>query len=209
MKKRTQEGLNTRQMPCRRDITSEKNYCDILYAWIQCNSERATLHSTDRYISKQKVKFTNIEREMVDSEGKSIMNRKTISKYFHWLVEKGFLVEEDKNYRITVLGKDEANIIYYKTLSVLVNVFQRHSIDIYQYLYGRYCACERKPFFVTIPMIKDFIGMSTKTTSNNAKVTDTLNILKRLGLLEYEYKWVDKDKEQIQITKVLDRLPDE
>lgn len=207
--KRTKEELDTRQMPCRREVTSEKNYCDLLYAWIQCNSERVSLHSRDRQISKTKVKFVNIEREMVDSEGNKIMNRKTISKYFHWLEDNGFVIEDGKYYKLRILEPEEANIIYYKTLSILINVFQRHSIDIYQYLYGRFCACGKQPFFATIAQIKDFIGISVDTSSNNAKVTDTLVILKRLQLLDYEYIWTDENKEQIRFNWVVDRLPSE
>ena len=39
--------------------------------------------------------------------------------------------------------------------------------------------------------IKEYIGMATSTTSNNIVVDDTLDILKRLGLLEYELTYQD------------------
>lgn len=195
-------------MPCRSSVTSTKDYCDILYAWIQCNSERITLHSQDRRISKQKCKFTNIEREMINQEGEKIMERRTISKYFKWLIEQGFLIpdEKDEYYNISVLGKDEANIIYYETLAKLMTVFRRHSIDIYQYLYSRYCANGKKAFIATVQDIKRYIGVATTTTSNNAIVSDTLDILRRLKLLDYHYV-EDSCKTRIEFTWVVDRLP--
>ena len=30
---------NSRQMPKLKSIVSSKEYCDLLYAWLQCNSE--------------------------------------------------------------------------------------------------------------------------------------------------------------------------
>ena len=68
---------------------------------------------------------------MTDSQGNKVMWRKTIAKYFHWLVEQGFLVEEEKYYKIIVFDKDSANILQYKTLSILMNVLRPHVIDIY------------------------------------------------------------------------------
>ena len=87
------------------------------------------------------------------------------------------LDEKGEYYNITVLGKDEANIIYYETLSKLMHVFRRHSIDIYQYVYGRYCANGKKKFRALISDIKRYIGIATSTSSNNAVVMDTLEIL--------------------------------
>ncbi len=206
--KRSKEELDTRQVPCRSQVTSEKNYHDLLYSWIQCNSERVALHSQDRWISKKKVKFTYIESQMIDSNGQKIMSRKTISKYFHWLVENEYLIEDGDYYRLRVLEKGEANIVQYQTLSILVNTLQRHCIDTYQYLYSRFCACDRKPFFATIAQIKSYIGFSTETSCNNSKVTDTLVVLRTLKLLDYEYIWNEEEKkEHIRFNWVVDRLP--
>lgn len=61
----------------------------------------------------------------VDAEGNlvKIMTRKTIAKYFRFLEEKGFIYEgEDDYYYLTLLDADEAHLIYYDTLSKLLNV---------------------------------------------------------------------------------------
>lgn len=39
--------------------------------------------------------------------------------------------------------------------------------------------------------IKEYIGMATSTTSNNIVIDDTLDILKRLGLLDYRMNYAD------------------
>ena len=44
---------NSRQMPSASMIVREKDYCDLLYAWLQCNSERENVMSTQRRIEKK------------------------------------------------------------------------------------------------------------------------------------------------------------
>ena len=44
---------NSRQIPTNSSITSAKQYCDLLYAWLQCNSERISPESDGRRISKK------------------------------------------------------------------------------------------------------------------------------------------------------------
>ena len=53
--------MNSRQIPTNSSITSAKEYCDLLYAWLQCNSERITPDSDGRRIPKRQVKWAAIE----------------------------------------------------------------------------------------------------------------------------------------------------
>lgn len=203
---------DSRQMPSTSYITREKDYCDLLYAWIQCNSERVAIDSRDRRIHKSKIKWTQIEKDFTrrDSEGKEykVMGRKTIAKYFGYLEEKGLIkLEDDDYYYLRLLDQSEANLIEYKTLMKLMNVLQKNSISIYIYLFNRYWANGRQPFIATIKNIKDYIGIATSTTSNNAIVDDTIEILKRLGLLDYEITWQD-GKSLLQFKWVKNALPD-
>lgn len=199
---------NTRQMPCSKTVVSSKNYSDLLYAWIQCNSDRVSPHSVERQINKDQVKFARIERDMKDSAGEQIMTRKTISKYFKWLVDQGFLVGDGDVYKLYVFDKAEANLIHYETLSKLLHVFKQHAIDIYQYLLGRYYANQQRPFTAPISDIKKYIGVATTTTSNNAVVTDVLDILKRLQLLDFDRVQVQPDKTQLRFLWVSSCLPE-
>ena len=94
-------------MPSASVITREKEYCDLLYAWLQCHSERESANSSKRRINKSEVKWVAIERDFtrVSSDGvvDKVMTRKTIAKYFNHLVEQGLVYEEDSYYYLTVL----------------------------------------------------------------------------------------------------------
>ena len=87
-----------------------------------------------------------------------------------------------------------------------MNVFQKNSISIYIYLFNRYFANDQKPFIVTMRQIKEFIGIATSTTSNNMLIDDTLDILKRLKLLDYEIIYQD-GKTMFQFKWVKNKLP--
>ena len=202
---------NSRQMPSSSSITREKDYCDLLYAWLQCNSERESVNSQKRRIEKGLVKWVAIERDFtrVDSDGNvdKVMSRKTIAKYFSHLLQQGLVYEEDDYYYLTVLEQDQANLIEYMTLTKLMNVLQKNSISIYIYLFNRYFANGCQPFVATLKQIKDFIGIATTTTSNNMIVDDTLDILKRLGLLDYHLIRKD-EKTYLEFLKVRNSLPE-
>ena len=119
---------NSRQMPSTSSVAHEKDYCDLLYAWLQCNSDRVNMNENGRRIHKSKIKWTAIEKDftrvLVDGSVEKVIGRKTIAKYFKHLEDRGFikLNEEDEYYYLTVLDSSEANLIEYNTLSKLLNV---------------------------------------------------------------------------------------
>ena len=200
---------NSRQMPAISSITREKDYCDLLYAWLQCNSERETIDSPQRIIEKRRVKWTAIEKDftrtLADGTVEKTMARKTIAKYFKYLEDKGLIKEgaNENYYYLTTLDAMEANLVEYQTLAKLMNVMQKNSINIYIYLFNRYYANAWEGFETTLRQIKDFIGIATGTTSNNVVVNDTLEILARLGLLSYKIS-----SEGIQVEWVKNKLPE-
>lgn len=201
---------NSRQVPSVPTITREKDYCDLLYAWLQCHSERITMDSEGRRINKSLVKWTAIEKDFVrtlsDGTTEKVMSRKTIAKYFKYLEDKGLIqLQDDGYYYLTILDATEANLIEYNTLSKLINVLQKNSLSIYVYLFNRYYANGFQPFIATIKQIKEFIGIATTTTSNNIIVDDTIDILKRLGLLDYKIKF-EEDKSYLEFQWVKNSL---
>ena len=202
---------NSRQMPSTSSIAREKEYCDLLYAWLQCNSEREKMTDVQRRIPKSKIKWTSIEKDftrtLADGTNEKVMNRKTIAKYFKYLEEKGLIQLEGEYYYLTVLTNEEANLIEYNTLSKLMNVLQKNSISIYIYLFNRYYANGRSPFIATIRQIKDFIGIATTTTSNNIIIDDTIDILKRLGLLDCGLISGEDNKTYLEFKWVKNKLP--
>ena len=205
---------NSRQMPSTSSVAREKDYCDLLYAWLQCNSERENMNDVVRRIHKSKIKWVSIEKDFTrtlsDGTVDKIMSRKTIAKYFKHLEDKGLikLNEENDYYYLTVLDSTEANLIEYNTLSKLMNVLQKNSISVYIYLFNRYYANGKSSFIATIKQIKDFIGIATTTTSNNIIIDDTLDILKRLGLLEYGLINGEDNKTYLEFKWIKNKLPD-
>lgn len=205
---------NSRQMPSTSSVAREKDYCDLLYAWLQCNSERENMNDVVRRIHKSKIKWVSIEKDFTrtlsDGTVDKIMSRKTIAKYFKHLEDKGLikLNEENDYYYLTVLDSTEANLIEYNTLSKLMNVLQKNSINVYIYLFNRYYANGKSSFIATIKQIKDFIGIATTTTSNNIIIDDTLDILKRLGLLEYGLINGEDNKTYLEFKWIKNKLPD-
>ena len=203
---------NQRQVPKLRGICSEKSYCDLLYAWLQCNSERISPISAQRRIQKSKVKWQNIERDFtreVEGQQQKTMGRKTIAKYFDSLKQMGLVYEEQDDedyYYITLLNTEDAGLIEYHTLEKLINVLQKRSVSIYVYLYSRFCANALEPYIVTMRQVKDFIGISSTTSSNNVFIVDTFDILQRLGLLSYSVVYKD-NKSYYQIEWVQNELP--
>lgn len=201
---------NSRQIPSVPTITREKDYCDLLYAWLQCHSERITMDSEGRRINKSLIKWTAIEKDFIrtlsDGTTEKVMSRKTIAKYFKYLEDKGLIqLQDDGYYYLTILDATEANLIEYNTLSKLINVLQKNSLSIYVYLFNRYYANGFQPFIATIKQIKEFIGIATTTTSNNIIVDDTIDILKRLGLLDYRIK-VEENKSYLEFQWVKNSL---
>ena len=202
----------SRQMPSTTSIVREKDYCDLLYAWLQCNSERENVNTSRRRIEKKKVKWASIERdftrELSDGTIEKAMSRKTIAKYFSYLIDSNLVSDEgDEYYYLTVLDGSEANLIEYNTLLKMMNVFQKNSINIYIYLFNKYYSNSFQPFIATFRQIKEYIGIATTTTSNNAIIDDTIDILKRLGLLDYKLKVLEDNKTCLEFLWVKNELP--
>lgn len=202
---------NSRQIPSTSGITADKHYSDILYAWLQCKSERVSNNTQERRIHKSIIKWQSIERDMerVDSEGniQTPMKRKTIKKYFTHLEEQGLIkLAPDDYYYLTVLDSSMGSLIEYNTLLKLLNTVQRHVISIYVYLLNRYIANGEQPYIATIAQIKNFIGIATTTSSNNDIIDDSVDILKRLGLLDFRIVKTE-EKTMREFVWVVNKLP--
>lgn len=198
-----QQNMGSRQVPSMKTLTCEKDYCDLLYAWIQCNSERVGPTSAQRKIDKKKVKFTKIESDFTretDGEVVKIMSKYSISKYFKKLIEWGLIYEEEKDddyYYITLLAPEDANLIEYRTLEKMMNVLQKRAISIYVFLYNQYLACGQQHYFISLGKIKNYIGIADSTSSNNHIIVDTFDILQNMGLLSFELTWDPKEEKSI------------
>lgn len=176
---------DSRQMPRKKEYTANKAYSDIVYAWLQVNSEWDGQKGHARTIAKSKVRYVNIAAELG-------LSRQTVSTRFKKLldVEGGLglvhLNELTGQYELALLPAEMAQLIESHTLRRMVSALNENAISVYIYLFSRYCANQFKEFQFTIEQVKGAIGISTQTRSNNYIITDILDILQKLELLEYE-----------------------
>lgn len=185
---------NSRQVPNETAITAQKNYNDILYCYLQVNSQ-LDKEKNYRYILKKDVR----QAKLAEVLG---YTRQTISKKMKHLLEAGLLIEHEKDYELVVLDKKGAFLIQVDTLRKMVNTFNERTITIYVYLANRYFANNSQGFSFSIAHLKEISGLSITTQSNNVIVTDILEILQKLGLIEYTLKKTsDKATYQLQSLK--------
>jgi hypothetical protein len=74
-------------------------------------------------------------------------------------------------------------------------------------LYNRYYANGKESFIAKLKQIKEYIGIATTTTSNNIIVEDTMEFLKRLGLLDYRKETTVDGKTPFRFLWVKNQLP--
>lgn len=170
--------MDSRQIPKVVKYTANKKYNDLLYGFLQEISE---LNGKERYIPIGKISYIQIAQKLG-------LTRQTVSKKFKDLLELGLIIEDKENgkYILTNLEKKEGALIPFKTLRLLNNALSHNAISTYVYLLNRYIAEEETSYIFTLKQIKSFIGVSVNTTSNNSIVTDILQVLKLIGLIEYK-----------------------
>ena len=188
-------------MPKDTQIMSDKNYYDVIYAWFQCKSERET-SSGIRYLEYSKSKYVTIAEECG-------IDRRSASKYVNKLLEMGLLEKDDDNkrYLLRQLENVTATLVPYNTLRQLVNALNRNTINIFVYLLNRYIASGETEFIITHKELKDRIGISSSSSSNNIVINDILDILQRLGLVQYELRQIEVAKTHMVVTNVRNVLP--
>lgn len=195
---------NSRQVPSVKTYTADKQYCDLLYGYLQEQSYGEFLDGKIvRYVDKKVVNFS----ALVEIFGKE-MSRQTLSNKFKYLINLGFVeyIEDEKRYKLNYLDKDIASLIPYETLKYINCTLSYNSINIFVYLLNRFIANGEKPFIATIDQMKDFIGFSKKTRSNNYIIYNILIALTNLNLIEYELQPIDVEKTVLMFKKVSNEM---
>lgn len=179
---------DSRQMPKKKEYMANKMYSDIVYAWIQVNSQWDK-ESNIRWISKKDVKFTVIANDLG-------ITRQTVSTKFKRLLDRddkgneglGLIVfnEELQRYELNLLSADAAMLVERGTLRKMVSALSENAINVFIYLLNRYLANQEQSFEFTLEQVKAAIGLGTQTRSNDYIITDILCVLKKLGLLDYQ-----------------------
>ena len=184
---------NSRQVPKKEQVVSNKDYCDLVYSWFQCESKMVV---NERLVSKVKVKYSQIGCELG-------MDRRTVAKYIKKLIDLELIsITDNGDYKLHQLEANAATLVPYLTLRQLINSLHKNSVNIFVYLLNRYLANNEQSFYVTHYSLKKFIGISTSTTSNNVVITDILKTLKLLGLVDYEVCHTSACKLNILIKRV-------
>ena len=183
---------NSRQIPSVISYTSDNRYNDLLYGVLQQKSYHEVINGVSiRYVDKKDIVFSKLCHFVG-------LSRQKTSQKFNNLIEKG-LIQEDPNpkmkrYILNELDTTVASLVPLETLRKINNALSQHAISLFVYLMNRYIANGEKQFVATMSQMKDFIGVATRTTSNNNTVTDILEILKLIGLVEWRYQWDENDK---------------
>ena len=190
---------DSRQVPKAKNICSNKKYYDILYAYLQCISER-NKETNKRYFLKKDINFSKLG-EVFN------LTRQTVSTKFKNLKELGLIVEQDDgNYELVELSADIAALIPYDTLKVLTDTLNENSISAYIYLLNIYYKNKCQPIQFTLDQIKSYIGISTTTRSNNEIITNILYVLQKIGLIEYSLTTFKQDNDSFQNIKTIYQL---
>ena len=130
------------------------------------------------------------------------------------MLDLGLIKETEDNYELIILEEDLASLIPIETLRVLVNTMNDNTISIYVYLLNRYYATisgGQQEFLFTKEQLKNIVGLSITTRSNDYIVDDILAILQKLNLLQFESRDdIDKNtgdtKTHLYITKMSNKI---
>lgn len=189
---------NSRQVPKTKEICSNKKYNDILYAYLQCVSEKSD--DGRRIVGKKEINFTKLGKVFN-------LSRQTVSTKFKNLKDLGLIKELDNNtYEVITLEKELASLIPYETLKLITDTLNENSISTYVYLLNCYYANNCKAFTFTLEQIKKHIGICSSTRSNDDIITNILYVLEKIGLIKYRLTSMQQDTDSFQNVKTIYEL---
>jgi hypothetical protein len=173
---------DSRQIPKHRDYTTNKQYDDLMYGYLQSIS----FDDFDgyRYVNAADVSFTKLGTALK-------ISRPTATNRFKGL-KSLMLVAQEKDrgkYRLEPLANEYALLVPNDVLKKLVDYKISHLISIYVYLLLRYTALY-EPYPFKFSTLKEYIGISADTYSNSGLITERLDILQNIALLGYEEKTI-------------------
>ena len=191
---------NSRQIPSVEIYTADKKYDDLLYGVLQQKSYHEIVNKVSkRYVDKKDVNFSKLCEEIG-------VSRQTVAKKFENLIAIG-LIEEDtsskkKRYILNTLDSSVASLVPFETLRKINHALSQYAISLFVYLLNRYIANGENGFIVTLAQMKTFIGIATTTSNNNVIVTDILEILRLIGLVQWGHQRQEDNRVFIKIYKV-------
>lgn len=196
---------DSRQVPKKEEVIKNKNYLDLLWGYLQINSEWESKDPNHRFLIKRKHSQTLIGEALG-------ISRQTIKKKLDYLIEIGILTDAGDIWILNKIPDHDAFLIPNETLRKLVSFTNERVISIYTYILNRYIAVDKTGFILSITGLKSKLGLSTTTCSNNYIITDILECLQRIKLIDYHIETVRKDGGQLVkqyvITSATNVLPE-
>lgn len=152
-----------------------------------------------RYILKKDIKYTRLGEALG-------LSRQTVSTRFKNLIQLGLIEEKTDTYELVKLDNNVAWLIQQELLQLMIDTLSQNTVSTYVYLFNRFYANENKPFQFTIEQIKNHIGISTTTRSNDEIVSNILFILQKLGIIKYSLTTLKQEGDNFNNVKTIHQL---
>lgn len=152
-----------------------------------------------RYILKKNIKYTRLGEALG-------LSRQTVSTRFKNLIQLGLVEEKIDTYELVKLDNNVAWLIQQELLQLMIDTLSQNTVSTYVYLFNRFYANDNKPFQFTIEQIKNHIGISTTTRSNDEIVSNILFILQKLGIIKYSLTTLKQEGDNFNNVKTIHQL---
>lgn len=190
-----------RQIPKTKEYCANKEYYDILYGYLQQQSQwEQKKNNNRRYVDKSLINYSQLGRQLG-------ISRQTASKKFKNLINLGLIIDEpgDKYY-LTPLSADIASLIPNPTLKLITDTLNEYSISVYVYLLMRYIANNEEIFQFKLSDVKKHIGICSTTRSNDEIITNILFVLQKIGLIKYHLTTLQQENVDYKDVKTIYQL---
>ena len=152
-----------------------------------------------RYILKKNIKYTRLGEALG-------LSRQTVSTRFKNLIQLGLIEEKIDTYELVKLDNNVAWLIQQELLQLMIDTLSQNTVSTYVYLFNRFYANDNKPFQFTIEQIKNHIGISITTRSNDEIVSNILFILQKLGIIKYSLTTLKQEEDNFNNVKTIHQL---
>lgn len=196
--KKLKDLSNLRQIPKTKEFCANKYYNDILYGYLQQQSNwEQGKYNNRRYVDKSLINYSQLGKQLG-------ISRQTASKKFKNLINLGLIIDEPGDrYYLAPLSADIASLIPTPTLKLITDTLSEHSISVYVYLLMRYIANDEEEFLFKLSDVKKHIGICATTRSNDDVITNILFVLQKIGLIKYHLTTLQQDNVEYKDVKTI------
>ena len=195
---------------------------DVLYGYLQMISTFDENTKT-RFIYKENYSHVQVQEYFgYDNDGKPVFPRKSIERAFRVLEQYGYIRETKiiglkgnyvNAYELPYNVDSLFQYIDMETLKYLLRTCNPNVIKIYIYLKYKYFCFGNKFIFTQKMLLKECFGLSSFKNKNSMdEVKDRLDILQRLGLVDWcEFTIINDNGKPVPQKRLLivnDKLPD-